>query len=139
VDPRSNEYPAIVEFSPYQRPYTSSDAGEAKPDSKSNTLEQDADFLRFVEIMDKSGNHPLPTCEAMLEEIEQREKEKIAAAAAPSGGVDSKMITPLIEFMRKRRSAASGGGNSAYSDKKSFKTDPRKEVMSFLFSNLSQI
>ena len=129
-----------MEFAPYQRSYARQDTASVKPDSKSNTLEQDADFLKFVENMDKSDNEPLPTCEAMLEEIEQREKEKLAAAAAlaASGGVgaggDSKMITPLIEFMRKRRNAGGGGGGSgsggggAGGDKKSYKSDSRKEV-----------
>ena len=97
VDAKSNEYAAVVEFAPYQRRPKLSE----KKDAKCNTLDQDADYLKFVEEMDKPVGEALPSCEAMLEEIEQREKEK--------GGSDSsvfaapKIMTPLLEYLKKKR------------------------------------
>jgi regulator of nonsense transcripts 3 len=101
VDSKSNEYPAIVEFAPYQRRLASMTAdGEknVKKDSKCNTIDQDSDYLKFVENFDKPSAAQLPTCEAMLEELEQKEKEKLGGDfSAP------KVMTPLLEFLKKKR------------------------------------
>ena len=70
VDAKSNEYPAIVEFAPYQRRPKVSDADTTpKKDAKCNTLEQDADYAKFLEQFDKPVGDALPTCEAILEVI----------------------------------------------------------------------
>jgi len=98
VDSKSNEYPALVEFAPYQRRINLNDA--QKLDSKCNTIEQDSDYIKFLETFDKPNSEPsLPSCEANLEELEQREKDKLADAhyLAP------KVMTPLLEFMRRKK------------------------------------
>jgi len=93
VDAKSNEYPAIVEFAPYQRRYR---AETTKKDSKCNTIDEDSDFLKFLENFDKPSTEAMPSCETNLEELEQRDREKDEAAYG-------KVITPLLEFMRKKR------------------------------------
>lgn len=103
VDSKSNEYPAVVEFAPFQRKYKNGDS--QKKDSKCNTMDQDLDYSTFLKTFDKPQGDPLPSCEAILEEIEQREKDKIANGM---NGTDAafyapKVITPLLEFLRKRR------------------------------------
>ena len=64
-------------------------------------MDQDLDYTAFLKTFDKPQGDPLPSCEAILEEIEQREKDKLAngndAFYAP------KVITPLLDFLRKRR------------------------------------
>jgi len=99
VDAKSIEYPAIVEFAPFQRKLRNINTGaksEKKTDNKCNSIELDPDYLKFVENMDKPGGEQLPSCEVILEQIEQREKEL-------SSGAGSKMTTPLLEFLKKKR------------------------------------
>jgi hypothetical protein len=93
-------------MAPFQRRYNPKDLENQKKDAKCNTIEQDADYVKFLENFDKpNGESTLPTCESILEELEQREKDKSAAGlsgkelafAAP------KMTTPLLEFMKKKR------------------------------------
>lgn len=100
VDSKSNEYPALVEFAPYQRRVNLNDC--QKPDSKCNTIEQDADYIKYLEQFDKPSSEPsLPSCEAILEELEKREKDKLAAGLSECAA--SKVMTPLLEFMKKKR------------------------------------
>lgn len=105
VDAKSNEYPAIVELAPYQRRYNLKELESQKKDSKCNTIEQDSDYMKFLENFDKPTADSLPTCEAILEELEQKEKEKIAVGLSGNQVAFSapKITTPLLEFMKKRR------------------------------------
>ena len=101
VDSKSNEYPAVVEFAQYQRRYKNNSDNFQKKDSKCNTIEQDSDYLKFLENFDKPNMEPhLPSCEANLEELEQREREKLNSNLADNA---PKVITPLLEFMRRKR------------------------------------
>jgi regulator of nonsense transcripts 3 len=93
VDSKSNEYPAIVEFAPYQRRFKFSDT--QKKDSKCNTIGEDSDYLKFLEQFDKPSGQVLPSCETILEEIEQREQERNENAIG--------IMTPLLEYMKKKR------------------------------------
>lgn len=95
LDSKSNEYPAIVEFAPYQRRYKFGDNVQKK-DSKCNTINEDSDYLKFLENFDKPSAQVLPTCESILEEIEQREKERDETGA-------TKITTPLLEYLKKKR------------------------------------
>lgn len=94
IDGKGNEYPAIVEFAPFQKvPKRKT----KKPDSKKGTLEQDADYLKFKEMLESPGNDDPKTIDEYLEELEAKEKEM----KSNHGCV--KTSTPLIEYLKKRR------------------------------------
>jgi regulator of nonsense transcripts 3 len=95
VDSKSNEYPACVEFAPYQRKLRNLTAN--KKDAKCNTIEQDPEYQKFCENLDKQEGEQLPSCEVILEQIEQREKELL------NGGGSSKATTPLLDYLKKKR------------------------------------
>ena len=101
VDPKSNEFAAIVEFAPYQRRYRPGD--NLKKDSKCNTIDQDPDYLKFLEQFDKPSGESLPSCETILEELEQRDRDKAAANLKGDEANNTKIMTPLLEFMRRKR------------------------------------
>lgn len=106
VDAKSNEYPAIVELAPFQRRYNPKELENQKRDAKCNTIEQDADYVKFLETFDKStASESLPTCESILDELEQREKDKMAVGLSGKDAVFNapKITTPLLEFMKKKR------------------------------------
>eukprot|EP00096_Caligus_rogercresseyi_P013263 TRINITY_DN593_c0_g1_i2.p1 TRINITY_DN593_c0_g1~~TRINITY_DN593_c0_g1_i2.p1 ORF type:complete len:426 (+),score=143.56 TRINITY_DN593_c0_g1_i2:78-1355(+) len=92
LDKQGNEYPAIVEFAPYQKIPKSTLDQQQREDSKCNTLETDKEYLAFCEAYEnkenESGAHPTP--EQYLEELENREKNKETS-------------TPLLEFLAQRK------------------------------------
>ena len=104
LDSKGNEYPAIVEFAPSQKiprrrigpnglPLTAK-----KRDNKSGTIEQDPDYLNFLEELEKSKTAAnLPSADVYLEEIEAKEKE----LRANHGVV--KLTTPLIEYLKQKK------------------------------------
>jgi hypothetical protein len=59
-----------------------------------NTIEEDSDFIKFLEKLGKPSDDALPTCEAILEEIEKRDKENETR---------DNIITPLLQFMRTKK------------------------------------
>ncbi|RWS28815.1 Regulator of nonsense transcripts 3A-like protein [Leptotrombidium deliense] len=76
VDVKGNEYPAIVEFAPYQKIPRRRVGLSDKRDTKSGTLEQDSEYVKFLESLQHSKNEAnLPSAEVYLEEIEARDKE----------------------------------------------------------------
>lgn len=91
----------MVEFAQYQRRYKNNSDNFQKKDSKCNTIEQDSDYLKFLDNFDKPSSDTLPSCEAILEELEQRDRDKL------STGTDNlacpKVMTPLLEYMRRKR------------------------------------
>ena len=105
LDSKSNEYPAVVEFAQYQRRYKNNSDNFQKKDSKCNSIEQDSEYIRFLENFDKPCGNLLPSCEANLEELEQRERDKLAIGLIGSDAAFSapKVITPLLEYMKKKR------------------------------------
>lgn len=105
LDSKSNEYPAVVEFAQYQRRYKNNSDNFQKKDSKCNTIEQDSDYIKFLENFDKPSGDTLPSCEANLEELEQKERDKLANGLTGSDATFAapKVITPLLEYMRKKR------------------------------------
>ena len=106
IDSKSNEYPALVEFSPYQRCPKNFDSNTLKKDSKLNTIEQDSDYLKFLETFScKNQNTNLPSCEAILEELEQKEREKASMGILGTAGMFNtpKIATPLLEYLKKKK------------------------------------
>ncbi|CAB4063017.1 UPF3 [Lepeophtheirus salmonis] len=90
LDKQGNEYPAIVEFAPYQK--VSKVKTDQRPDAKCNTLDTDKEYLAFVEAYENKENENIahPTPEQYLEEIENREKIKETS-------------TPLLEFLALKK------------------------------------
>ncbi len=99
IDSKSNEYPAIVEYSPYQRRVISNSTQTKKKDSRVNTIDQDHDYLKFLETLNKVTSGSLPSCEDILLELEQRKKEK----NLPNGSTIGELSTPLLEFLRRKK------------------------------------
>ncbi|XP_015918123.1 regulator of nonsense transcripts 3B [Parasteatoda tepidariorum] len=94
LDNKGNEYPAIVEFAPFQKiPKKRS----KKRDAKCGTIANDPDYLKFLESMKNPDDVSLPSAEVYLEEIESREKELKANNGVP------KLTTPLIEYLKARK------------------------------------
>lgn len=104
VDSKGNEFPAIVEFAPFQRIFRRRVGQNGQPltskkrDNKSGTIEQDPDFINFLEELEKMKTEAnMPSAEVYLEEIEAREKQIKA-----NHGV-LKVSTPLIEFIKNKK------------------------------------
>ncbi|KAG8176497.1 hypothetical protein JTE90_024925 [Oedothorax gibbosus] len=95
VDNKGNEYPALVEFAPFQK--IPKKRNPKKRDAKCGTIETDPDYLKFLESLQNPEDVVLQSAEAYLEEIETREKELKANNGVP------KMTTPLIEFLKARK------------------------------------
>ena len=93
LDQRGSEFPALVEFAPYQKiPRQDSQAKE----DKCNNLENDPHYIEFVKKLENPEEITLLSAEAYLEQIEQKERELKA-------GGNTKPITPLVEFIINRR------------------------------------
>lgn len=97
LDSKSNEYPALVEYAPFQRRFKIDPKNPPKKDSKCNTIHEDSDYLQFLENFGKPSEEQLPSCEAILEELEQKEKENLGPFSAP------KVTTPLLEFLKRKK------------------------------------
>lgn len=95
LDSKSNEYPALVEYAPFQRRFKIDPKNPPKNDSKCNTIHEDSDYLKFLENFGKPSEEQLPSCEAILEELEQ--KENLGSFSAP------KVTTPLLEYLKKKK------------------------------------
>jgi regulator of nonsense transcripts 3 len=68
-----NEYPAIVEFCPFQKIPKKK---PKKPDSRKGTIEEDSDYKNFLENLNNPNLEPAPSVDSCLEEIEARERER---------------------------------------------------------------
>lgn len=93
LDAKGGEYPALVEFSPFQK------VPKKKPkkvDAKNGIIEQDADYKKFLEFLSNPADVAPVSLDAMVGEVEARENSN----AKP--GV-SHMSTPLLEYLRRRR------------------------------------
>nr|CAG4636934.1 EOG090X04G9 [Ceriodaphnia reticulata] len=94
LDQKGTEYPAVVEFAPYQRIPRHLEPG-AKED-KCNTIDNDPHYLQFLKKLEQPEEIVLPSAESYLEQLELREREIKA-----NGHV--KITTPLVEFIHQRR------------------------------------
>ncbi|XP_071440791.1 regulator of nonsense transcripts 3B isoform X2 [Hetaerina americana] len=104
IDNKGNEFPAVVEFAPFQKiPRKKS----RQRDPKCGTIDTDPDYLAFVNQMKQtvedpsdSGikstcgkSSPLLSVQDVLEEIEAKERDRKSR----------KSTTPLIEFIKQRK------------------------------------
>ncbi|RUS72367.1 hypothetical protein EGW08_019865, partial [Elysia chlorotica] len=92
LDSKGGEYPALVEFSPFQK------VPKKKPkkvDAKNGIIELDADYKKFLEFLSNPVEVAPVSLDAMVGEVEAKE-----SSAKP--GV-SHMTTPLLEYLRRRR------------------------------------
>nr|CAG4643142.1 EOG090X04G9 [Ilyocryptus agilis] len=95
LDQKGNEFPAVVEFAPYQKiPRTRGDGG-GKED-KCNTIENDPHYLDFLKKLESPEEVVLQSAESYLEQLEQKEREMKAKG-------EPKIKTPLVEFIVQRR------------------------------------
>lgn len=93
VNEKGAQFKAIVEYSPSQRvPKTSS-----KKDGREGTIVKDPEYVEFLEHISKPTEN-LPSADIQLE---RREAER-------AGVVESPVVTPLMEYVRKKRAAKSG-------------------------------
>ncbi|XP_074264148.1 regulator of nonsense transcripts UPF3-like isoform X2 [Silene latifolia] len=100
VNEKGTQYKAIVEYAPSQR--VPKPIG--KKDGREGTIHKDPEYMEFLEQVSKPVEN-LPSADIQLE---RREAERAGVHEAP-------VITPLMDFVRKRRAAKSGnqaGGRS---------------------------
>lgn len=72
LDQKGNEFPAVVEFAPYQKvPKNDS----SQKEDRCNTIDTDAHYLEFVKKLENPEEVVLPSAEAYLEILEQRERD----------------------------------------------------------------
>merc|ERR1712142_532931 len=95
VDAKGNEYIAVVEFAPYQKIGMQKD-GKRK-DPKINSIEQDPEYVKFLESLEKGHEGTGNTVETVLEEIEHRERE------AKAGRGPENQLTPLLQFLKEKK------------------------------------
>ncbi|CAH1244812.1 UPF3A [Branchiostoma lanceolatum] len=109
------EYPAIVEFAPYQKVPK---GRSKKKDTKCATIEQDPDYLKFLESLkdENAGDAPPANIESLLEEIEARDRKK----------EETKMTTPLLDFIKNRRAAAARAREEAREERRRKEEDRRR-------------
>ncbi|CAB3374941.1 Hypothetical predicted protein [Cloeon dipterum] len=96
VDSKGDEHSAIVEFAPFQK---TPKKANRKKDNKCGTIETDSEYLKFLEIYEKSNDSETPPSSAVenLEEINAKERE----LKANKGG--AKVSTPLLDYLRKKK------------------------------------
>lgn len=94
VDEKGNEFPALVEYAPFQK---IPKRRTRKKDPKCGTIEQDPEYIKFLESLEQPEEVTLPSIDTYIEEIEAREKE----IKANNGCL--KVVTPLIEYLQQRK------------------------------------
>lgn len=126
IDSKGSEYPASVEFAPFQRVPRRRFAAEKQTnpfkarDSKCGTIEKDPEYIQFLESMEEIKNEAnLPSAEVYLEEMEAKEKELRANRGCP------RMTTPLIEYVLARRLQRSNENRGM--GKKVFSSDAKRD------------
>ncbi|CAL4119941.1 unnamed protein product, partial [Meganyctiphanes norvegica] len=93
--PEGNEYPAMVEFAPFQK--IPKRLAAKKKDARCGTIDNDPDYLAFLELLNNPEPSNLPPMEAVLEEIEAHDRE----LQANNGFI--KVKTPLLEFIEQKK------------------------------------
>ncbi|XP_053179709.1 regulator of nonsense transcripts 3B [Scomber japonicus] len=89
IDSRGQEYPAIVEFAPFQK---TAKKRSKKKDAKCGTINEDPDYKKFLEYYNGDEEKFTSTPETLLEEIEAKTKELVA-----------KKTTPLLDFLKNKQ------------------------------------
>lgn len=89
IDNRGQEYPAVVEFAPFQK---TAKKRSKKRDAKSGTIDEDPDYKKFLEYYNGDDEKFTSTPETLLEEIEAKSKELVG-----------KKTTPLLDFLKNKQ------------------------------------
>ncbi|CAJ1058906.1 regulator of nonsense transcripts 3B [Xyrichtys novacula] len=89
IDSRGQEYPAIVEFAPFQK---TAKKRSKKKDAKCGTIAEDPDYRKFLEYYNGDDEKLASTPETLLEELEAKSKELVA-----------KKTTPLLDFLKNKQ------------------------------------
>lgn len=89
IDSKGQEYPAIVEFAPFQK---TAKKRTKKKDAKCGTITEDPDYKKFLEYYTGDYDKLTSTPETLLEEIEARSKE-----------LGAKKSTPLLDFLKNKQ------------------------------------
>ncbi|CAH2314991.1 regulator of nonsense transcripts 3B isoform X2 [Pelobates cultripes] len=74
IDHRGQEYPAVVEFAPFQKVAKKK---SKKKDSKAGTIDDDPEYRKFLDSYSMDDEKLTSTPETLLEEIEAKNKEMI--------------------------------------------------------------
>ncbi|XP_020012637.1 regulator of nonsense transcripts 3B isoform X2 [Castor canadensis] len=88
LDNKGQEYPAIVEFAPFQK---AAKRKTKKRDTKVGTIDDDPEYRKFLESY-ATDEKMTSTPETLLEEIEAKNRELIA-----------KRTTPLLSFLKNKQ------------------------------------
>ncbi|XP_004710123.1 regulator of nonsense transcripts 3B isoform X1 [Echinops telfairi] len=89
LDNKGQEYPAIVEFAPFQK---AAKKKIKKRDTKVGTIDDDPEYRKFLESYAADNEKMTSTPETLLEEIEAKNRELIA-----------KKTTPLLSFLKNKQ------------------------------------
>ncbi|XP_026888593.1 regulator of nonsense transcripts 3A isoform X2 [Electrophorus electricus] len=89
IDSKGQEYPAIVEFAPFQKV---SKKKLKKKDAKAGSIEEDPEYKRFLENYSCDEEKSMANPETLLGEIEAKTRELIA-----------KRTTPLLEYIKNKK------------------------------------
>uniref|UniRef100_A0A8C6STD1 UPF3B regulator of nonsense mediated mRNA decay n=1 Tax=Neogobius melanostomus TaxID=47308 RepID=A0A8C6STD1_9GOBI len=89
IDNKGQEYPAIVEFAPFQK---TARKRIKKKDAKCGTIAEDPDYKRFLEYYNGDDEKLTTTPAILLEEIEARTKELVG-----------KKTTPLLDYIKNKQ------------------------------------
>ncbi|XP_062862230.1 regulator of nonsense transcripts 3A isoform X2 [Trichomycterus rosablanca] len=89
IDNKGLEYPAIVEFAPFQKV---SKKKLKKKDAKAGSIEEDPEYKRFLENYSCDEEKSVANPETLLGEIEAKTRELIA-----------KKTTPLLEYIKSKK------------------------------------
>ncbi|XP_066104739.1 regulator of nonsense transcripts 3B isoform X2 [Saccopteryx bilineata] len=89
LDNKGQEYPAIVEFAPFQK---AAKKKNKKRDTKVGTIDDDPEYRKFLESYAADNEKMTSTPETLLEEIEAKNRELIA-----------KKTTPLLSFLKNKQ------------------------------------
>ncbi|XP_057531964.1 regulator of nonsense transcripts UPF3 [Amaranthus tricolor] len=130
VNEKGTQYKAIVEYAPSQRV----PKPNAKKDGREGTIYKDPEYVEFLEQISKPVEN-LPSADVQLE---RKEAERVGVQEAP-------IVTPLMEYVRKRRASKSGhqhlgsdgksGGRSGLAAGKSRSSKQNSEKKKYILKN----
>ncbi|KAJ1030416.1 hypothetical protein NDA16_001325 [Ustilago loliicola] len=126
-DAKGKESVAIVEFAPYQKVVVPPTARgrKSKPDAKQGTIEKDADYLAFVERLNKVEGEGVKRTEGDLLASLWDPKEKIREREEQA---EKGKMTPLLEHLRAVKMAKKESAAAAKKAKRAAKKGAAKGV-----------
>ncbi|CAH1994489.1 unnamed protein product [Acanthoscelides obtectus] len=87
LDNKGHEYPAVVEFAPFQK--IPKKRGKARTDPKCGTIESDPAYVQFIELLNKP--------------VEPDEKPEYSLQLTSDKKNETSITTPLLEFIKNKR------------------------------------